>query len=252
MRPDVLTLHRFYDSAIGRIVAKLIYNRVSALWSGKSGAVTYGLGFALPYLDLMMADEQQTSPVIAPRFAALMPAAQGVCHWPSMRESASALIDEYHLPVADSSTDRLLIVHALEHAHRPARLFREVWRVLAPGGQVIVVTPNRRRTWSALDTTPFGHGRPYSRSQLYDLMKEQMLPPETWDTSLMLPPFSWPGAAKMMQVSERSIHALGKNLGGALIVSARKQVYGAIPKEKARLRTQPVLTGFQKTLRERE
>ena len=40
-----------------------------------------------------------------------------------------------------------------------------MWRVLAPSGRVIVV-PNRRGPWARADNTPFGHGRPYSRSQI--------------------------------------------------------------------------------------
>ncbi|WP_262693839.1 class I SAM-dependent methyltransferase [Kordiimonas aquimaris] len=249
MRPDVLTLHRFYESAIGNAVCELIHARISTLWSIRPNATTYGLGFALPYLDRLAVSNDDENPQ---KTFALMPAAQGVCHWPSMQNNATTLVDEYHLPLADSAVERLLVVHALEHTHRPAHFFREIWRVLAPGGQVVVVTPNRRRTWSALDTTPFGHGRPYSRSQIYNLMKEQMLPPETWDTALMLPPFRWPGVGKMMRITERTMHALGKNMGGALIVSARKQVYGALPKQYIQPRTQPVLTGFQKDLRDKK
>lgn len=256
MRPDVLTLHRFYESPIGRAVADLIHARVNALWSVRSGAETYGLGFALPYLERInaqanAAEKNDQAGKICKNFA-LMPAAQGVCHWPTMQKNATTLVDEYHLPLADSAVDRMIIVHAIEHANRPAHFFREIWRVLAPGGQVIVITPNRRRTWSAMDTTPFGHGRPYSRSQIHDLMKEQMLPPETWDTALMLPPLRLPGTAKMMRLSERSMHALGKNMGGALIISARKQVYGALPKQKVRMKAQPVLTGFPKQARDKK
>lgn len=218
---------------MGQAVAHLVHARVTPLWSSPSVGPLYGLGFPLPYLALAQAGLNEDVSPDAGGFA-LMPAAQGVCHWPSVEQSATALVDEYHLPIADSSVERLIAVHMLEHCDRPANLFREIWRVLAPGGQVIVVTPNRRRTWSALDTTPFGHGQPYSRSQITALMRDQMLPPETWDTALMLPPFKWPGVAHMMRMSERSIHSLGKNLGGALIVSARKQVYGSLLETKAR------------------
>lgn len=229
MRPDVLSLYRFYQTPIGQVVSDVVSARLNRIWSNAPPGPLVGLGYALPFI------EKEEKPV------ALMPAGQGVVHWPDMERSRVALVDEYHLPIADSSVGRLLIVHALEHADKPAHFFREIWRVLAPGGQVVVISPNRRRTWSASDATPFGHGRPYSRGQLSDLMSGQMLPPEQWDTALMVPPVRWPGAAKLMRMSERSIHSLGKNLGGVLIVSARKQVYGALPKRVSSVKATPAL-----------
>jgi len=244
VRPDVLSLHRFYQSPVGVSVSQLIQLCIQPMWNAPAMPL-FGLGYPLPYLDLMaVSDERPASNNISKANYALMPAAQGVCHWPTLQESATALVDEYHMPIADSSIDRLLVIHAIEYSDRPAHLFREIWRTMAPGGQVIAVVPNRRRTWSALDTTPFGHGQPYSRSQISSLMRDQMLPPEQWDTALMVPPLNWPGAAGMMKVMERSLHSLGKNLGGALIISARKQVYGGLLKTKSRAQVRPVYTGL--------
>ncbi len=241
MRPDVLSIHRFYQTPMGAAVSELIHRRVEPLWT--SAAPLYGLGFALPYL--AMAEKTRLEPSKEDTGIgsfALMPAAQGVCHWPTMDNSATALVDEYHLPIADSSVERLLVVHALEHSDRPAHLFREIWRVLAPGGQVVVVAPNRRRTWSAMDTTPFGYGQPYSRSQISSLMSDQMLPPEKWDTALMVPPVFLPVTSRLMKVMEPGLHSLGKNMGGALLVSARKQVYGTLLESKVKLQPKRVLT----------
>ena len=59
---------------------------------------------------------------------------------------------------------------ALETAERVRPLLREMWRVLAPEGRLILVVPNRRGVWARLDKTPFGQGRPYSRRQLEALL----------------------------------------------------------------------------------
>ncbi len=239
MRPDVLTLHRFYETRLGTQAAQIISARVKGLLPTQTGAITIGLGYTLPYLDALAGSEGEDSHA---RFLAFMPERQGVCHWPSLGDSQAALVDQYNRPLADSSVDRVLLVHALEHAHKPTHLLREVWRVLAPGGQVVVVVPNRMRTWSAAEATPFGHGKPYSKSQLFRLMTEQMLPPEAWQTALMMPPTNFLGAANLMRVSEHFMGMMGKNLGGALIVTARKQVYGALPKKTVKMKARPVLT----------
>ena len=239
MRADVLAFREFYQSPMGQIVGQLIGDRLEATWGQSTSSIIdklfVGLGYTLPYLDRAKAFGADTY--------AFMPADQGVSHWPSFNKNRSILTNYHNLPLADSVVDNMLLVHALEHASRPKHLLREVWRVLAPGGHVVIVVPNRRRTWSTLENTPFGSGRPYSASQLKTLMHEQMLPIDWWDTALMLPPFPRLGAVKLLPITERPIRFLGKNLGGALIVCARKQVYGAIPDKKVKLRRKPLLIG---------
>lgn len=240
MRPDVLTIHRFYESPLGRRAAAVIGTQILNFLPQAHDMTTVGLGYAAPYLDLYHGDDAPVG-----RTLAFMPDRQGVCHWPNLNKSRSCLVDPYHMPLADSAVDRVLLVHSLEHAHKPTHLLREVWRVLAPGGQVVVVVPNRLRTWSAAEATPFGHGKPYSKKQLFRLMTDQMLPPDDWCTVLMMPPFQWRGASRMMAVGEKVIRVLGRNLGGALMVCARKQVYGALPKRASKAKAVPVLTHIQ-------
>ena len=63
------------------------------------------------------------------------------------------------------------------------RGIRERWptaegqRVLAPSGRVIAVIPNRRGVWTRTENTPFGHGRPYSRSQITELLRQTWFTP---------------------------------------------------------------------------
>ena len=53
-------------------------------------------------------------------------------------------------------------------------MFKEIWRVLAGGGRLLVVAPNRRGIWARLDGTPFGSGQPNTMSQLSRLLRDEL------------------------------------------------------------------------------
>ena len=78
----------------------------------------------------------------------------------------SALVDEFDLPLLESTVDLALVVHGLELTDSPIEMLQEVWRVMAPQGRLILVVPNRRGLWAAFDSSPFGYGQPFSRTQL--------------------------------------------------------------------------------------
>jgi SAM-dependent methyltransferase len=52
--------------------------------------------------------------------------------------------DAAHLPMADSSVDVVVAVRLLVHLGDPSPVFREIARVLRPGGWLIIEFPNRR------------------------------------------------------------------------------------------------------------
>lgn len=47
----------------------------------------------------------------------------------------------YDLPFADGSVEGVTVLMVLEHTERPARVLAEAWRVLAPGGRILVSVP---------------------------------------------------------------------------------------------------------------
>src|SRR6266581_9488354 len=170
-----------------------------------------------------------------------MPAAQGVMKWPSASPGLAALVDELELPLGDAAVDRVLLVHALEMAHDPAALLREVWRVLAAGGRMLVVVPNRRGVWARRDTTPFGYGHPYSRPQITHLLRETWFTPTGWDEALYVPPIPRKWFLRSAIAWERTGHALSAPFAGVHIVEATKQVYRAVPARRERRRLVPAL-----------
>jgi SAM-dependent methyltransferase len=233
MSIDVVDLRSFYGQRLGIVARRFVSRGIRARFTDTRGLSVLGVGYAIPYLGLFREE--------AERCLAFMPAAQGVVPWPTDRPSLAALVDTLELPLSDSSIDRVLLVHALEMAHDPAALLREVWRVLAAGGRLLVVVPNRRGVWARMDTTPFGHGRPYSRSQIMHLLRDTWFTPISWGEALHVPPVPRGWFLRSAVAWERAGVVIAAPFAGVHIVEATKQVYRAITEQRERRRLVPVL-----------
>ena len=103
-------------------------------------------------------------------------------------KSLTVLVEEEALPFPDAFFDRILVVHGLEEAEGLRPLLRQLWRVLAPEGRLLVVAPNRASLWAQVERSPFGHGRPFSRTELDTLLRGALFEPEHWQRALYAPP----------------------------------------------------------------
>ncbi len=238
MHLDAADLKEFYASPLGRVVRRLLGARLRARWGDLKSCRTFGLGFATPFL---AAFKDEVEPL-----GALMPARLGAVLWPEQGQSLSVLVEDTELPLIDEGADRIVLVHMLESSEKPFELLRELWRVLAPNGRLLLIVPNRRGLWARLDTTPFGYGSPFSRRQLARLLKEAMFAPEAWEYALYTPPFNWRMLLKWPLFWERLGLLLCPTFSGVIMVEATKQVYAAIPARetsKLRRRIVPVPAG---------
>jgi SAM-dependent methyltransferase len=179
-----------------------------------------GYGFAVPYLRPYLAD--------AERVVALMPAQQGVVAWPSGRP-LTVLGDEDALPFPDAFFHRVLVVHGLEGADATRPLLRQLWRVLAPEGRLLLVVPNRASLWAQLERSPFAVGRPFSRGELDRLLRGALFEPLRWDRALYLPPLRGRRLVRTGNAWERILRRLMPGLSGVHLVEAGKSLYGATP-----------------------
>ena len=220
MRRDVLELREFYASRLGRAARTIIARRLREAWGGAGALDVMGLGYATPYLGAFR--------FAARRTVAAMPAAQGGEVWPTMGGAAVCLTDERSLPFPNALFDRVLVIHALEEADDPLAVMREVWRVLSPSGRVIFAVANRRGVWSNTESTPFGHGQPFTRGQLETLVREAELEPVAWSRALFAPPLQWtaPWAENLEQIGAR----LWPGLSGLILLEAVKQTFAVKPR----------------------
>src|SRR5258707_9302173 len=216
MQLDASDLVDFYEAPIGQVARRMISRQVRVLWPSARGTSLLGYGFAVPYLRPFLAD--------AERVVSLMPAQQGVVAWPAERPLA-ALCDEDALPFADAFFDRILVVHGLEGADATRPLLRQLWRVLAPEGRLLLIVPNRTSLWAQLERSPFALGRPFSRGELDRLLRGALFAPVTWDRALYLPPFRGRRLARAGAGWDRLLRRLFPALGGVHLVEATKTIY---------------------------
>jgi SAM-dependent methyltransferase len=231
MRVDVLALQRFYASRRGALAQRMAARRLGALWPLGDGLDMLGLGYGPPYIEPYRAQ--------ARRVIAAMPAAQGVERWPDDDANLSVLIEESRLPFMDAVFDRVLLVHALEEADDPRGLLREVWRVMAPEGRLVVIAANRAGLWARADSTPFGHGRPYSRGQLAALLGESLFEPTAYARALYAPPLDWPLVAALADGLERTGQVLAPGFGGLILMEAVKRLYAEAGGERGKVLLAP-------------
>lgn len=221
MITDIVALRAFYSSLIGRLAERSIAMALSSIWSKGSSERLVGLGYTLPWLDRFGGD--------AERCFAFMPAAQGAVAWPVGGACSTALVFEEELPLPDSSVDRVLMVHSLEHAENPQQTLLEIWRVLAPGGRLVIAVPNRRGMWARFEHTPFGTGRPFSRAQLAEALREANFTATSWSDALHFPPSQRRAILKLHNLLEQAGRRFWPIFAGVLVVEAEKRLYQGLP-----------------------
>src|SRR6266852_7547141 len=241
MASDVVDLRDFYRSVLGQVARRMIRRAIQRVWPDLHGMRLLGIGYATPFLSALSGETERT--------IAVMPATLGVLRWPPEGRNLVTLADEGELPFADYSIDRVVLVHAIETSDEVRAMLKEIWRVLAGGGRVLIVAPNRRGIWARLDRTPFGSGRPYTMSQLSQLLRDELFTPVGSDTALYIPPVR----KRMMLRSAPAWERIGKRwfptFAGLVLIEANKQIYAkpvAVRTQRRRLVYTPAPHGLSR------
>ena len=226
-------LSEFYDGPVGQRTRRLILRQLRQIWPELKGRRVLGYGFAPPYLRAFQPE--------AERCIAALPASLGAAiAWPK-EKCLTTLIEEDALPFPDAFFDLALVVHGLEEAEGLRPLLRQLWKVLAPEGRLLIVAPNRASLWAQLERSPFARGRPFSRTELDSLLRSAMFVPEQWRQALYAPPI----ASRAFTGSGASWEKFGGRffpaLGGVHIAEASKSLYAPATPAPARARARAQL-----------
>jgi hypothetical protein len=113
-------------------------------------------------------------------------------------------------------------------------LLRQLWRVLAPSGKLLLVAPNRTSLWAQVERSPFAHGRPFNRAELGSLLRDTLYVAERWETALLMPPLKSRRLLGRGVSWEKIGRRIWPALGGVHIVEATKSMYALTPPLKAK------------------
>lgn len=214
MRRSIDDLRIFYGEPAGALARRMLARRLDDAWGEADNCDVLGLGYATPWLEAFVG---------ARRLVAAMPGGQGVELWPQAGKNRTVLVDDRRLPFAAGSFDRILLVHALEEADDAQALMLEAVRALAPTGRIILIAAARGGLWSRSESTPFGHGRPFSRRQLERLVREAGLEPTAWSQTLYVPPWG-----PLLPLAD-GLEPIGKHVmpgaAGLILLEATRQAY---------------------------
>lgn len=221
MATDASAAAEFYATPLGAVAAHVLRLRLMALWPRLDGRSVLGIGYPAPYLRLWREH--------AARTIALTPAQIGAARWPPGAPGLSCTAEETALPFPDLSFDHVLLVHGLEAAENARALLREAWRVLKDDGRLLVVAPNRAGLWALSESTPFGHGHPYSPRQLARLLGDALFRVERRDTALHFPPSRRRLLLRTAGLWDSAGRAMAPGIAGVTLTEAVKDLYGTIP-----------------------
>ena len=216
MEHDLLNILYFYRSYLGTVTKRIIAKQINQFWQSAPNSL-FGIGYTDTFLDDFHKAGSQCT--------AMMPMTMGGYARNGLENYTTVLVNDICLPLKKESIKNILCIHMLEHTPHPELFLQEVYNVMAPEGEMILIIPNRHGSWSQADTTPFGNGRPFSRNQIQKMLKNTGFVILNHSHNL----FITPNSSKLSLYNSAIIENIGKlflpRYSGIHIIRVLKRIY---------------------------
>lgn len=181
MTSTVKELSDFYKTPLGEVV-QVYCNDVIKKFIPESTKNQFilGLGYVTPYLTKSLLEKNT---VLSFTFDKM-----GGITWPNTACSQTAIVNGHNLPIANRAVDRLIVVHGLECCQSSEKLIKEMNRIIAPDGEILIIFPNKAGIWSHTSNTPFACGEHYTMSQLNTALSKNGFAITSEERFLYFPP----------------------------------------------------------------
>lgn len=209
---EIAQLDHFYNSAVGRKVTYFLRQQIQPQL--RLDSAIDRLGFGYPFMCL---------PQIIP--PVLIPSEMGALAYGASHDVMTASVSSDAWPIASEAMSQIIIAHGLEYCFDGEGCLSEANRVLASAGEIIVMVPNRRSLWVRDDSTPLGHGRPFSKSQITKLLIKTGFEIQDVRRALFLPPSFVNLPFRLAQASDKLGQYGWALFGGMIVVRATKLRY---------------------------
>jgi SAM-dependent methyltransferase len=152
------------------------------------------------------------------------------------------------IPMLDNSVDFVLLHHTLEFSENPHQVLREVSRVLAPGGNLVIVGFNRwslfgvRRWFSQITgvTAPWAH-HPLSTGRLIDWMHLMSCEPMGVARGFYGLPLQYRKGMRWFKRLDDWLMSIAAPFGGFYMLHATKLLFGRSQQRRARERASDLI-----------
>ena len=217
---EIAYLDDFYHSAAGHRVAYFLRRIIQPALHLE--AKIDRLGFGYPFMCLPSA----VPPVLIPREMGALAhgGSDGVM-------SASVASDAW--PIATESLNQIIMCHGLEYCFDGEACLSEANRVLVSAGELLLMVPNRASLWVRDDSTPLGHGRPFSKGQIGKWLSKTGFHIIDVRRGLFVPPRLLHLPMKLADFTDRCGHYGWGLFGGMIIIRASKLRYATKARDKA-------------------
>lgn len=224
MASEIAHLDHFYHSQKGRMVAHFLRKMMqpSLQLEAKIDRVGFGYPFACLPRDI--------PPVLIPSEMGALAYAARQDVMPdqppdSGQEIITASIESDSWPLSSETMNQIIMCHGLEYCFDGEACLLEANRVLTSAGELCLIIPNRRSLWVRDDTTPLGHGRPFSKSQITKLLTKTGFEVTEVRRALFIPPFLTRLPFRLARFIDH-LGAYGWGMfGGVMMVRATKLRY---------------------------